>query len=226
MEGSEQPAASGAEQLAHARPAVERWLAWSGLVPLPAFLMLHLTRELSLAFATDVTEVLRPTPSLFVIFTSVLLVWLPLGVHVTLGSVRLLSRAVPLLPGDVPAMARWVSRASAAVALAFLILHARSFSLAVWLGEAAPEDSGFRLVAELSSSHWGLPLLGAAYLLGLLATVAHASLGVHRGLLRVGLLSNASKRRASARWCAAFGSLAFCLGAAAVIRVASGVLLR
>ena len=52
MAESEQPVT---QQVAHARPAVERWLVLSGLVPLPAFLALHLARELSLAFATDVS---------------------------------------------------------------------------------------------------------------------------------------------------------------------------
>jgi hypothetical protein len=81
-------------------------------------------------------------------------------------------------------------------------------------------------LAELASFRFGVPLAGGAYLLGLLATATHAGLGIHRALLTQGVLKTEAQRRASARACAAFGSLAFLVGAAAVIRVASGVLLR
>jgi len=71
-----------------------------------------------------------------------------------------------------------------------------------------------------------VPLSGGLYLLGLLATASHAGLGVHRGLLVEGRLRTAEKRRLSARACALGSAVLFCAGAAAVIRVASGVLLR
>jgi succinate dehydrogenase / fumarate reductase, cytochrome b subunit len=225
-EPERQPAAR-TEQLAHARPAVERWLTWSGLLPLPAFLALHLLRELKLAFATDIADVVRPAPSLFVVVTSVLLVWLPLGVHVVLALARWLAgRRPPTLAHDVPRVARQLSQLSGWLALAFLAYHGHAFALTVWLGQAAAEDAGFRLLAELSGSTAGVPLKASAYLLGLLATAAHAGLGVHRGLLTDGWLESDRKRRTSARACAVFGAALFCVGAAAVIRVASGVLLR
>jgi succinate dehydrogenase/fumarate reductase cytochrome b subunit len=229
MQVIEEGAASKNTQLAHERPAVERWLSWSGLVPLPAFLFLHLLRELQLAFHDDVSDVLRPAPSTLGQLTSWLLVWLPLLVHAALGVFFLLSRrrlSPPSTAADVPALPRLVSRISAALALLFVAYHARSYSVSVWLGEADPRDAGFRLLAELSSTRFGVPLLGGAYLLGLLATVTHAGLAVHRALVVEGLLATAARRRASARACAGFGALLFGVGAAAVIRVASGVLLR
>ena len=228
MQVTEEGAASKTPQLAHERPAVERWLSWSGLVPLPAFLGLHLAHELRLAFRNDVSDVLRPEPSTLGQLTSWLLVWLPLLVHGALGAFFWLSgrRLAPLPAGDVPAMPRLVSRISAALALLFVAYHARAYSVLVWLGEADARDAGFRLLAELSSTRFGVPLLGGAYLLGLLATVTHAGLGVHRALLAEGLLNTAIRRQASARACAGFGALLFGVGAAAVIRVASGVLLR
>lgn len=228
IEGSEDRPVSPSEQVAHVRPAVERWLTWSGLVPLPAFLALHLAHELGWAFAADVSDVVRPTPTLFTQLTSLVLVWLPLGVHVALGCSRWwLGRAASAArKGDVPASARLVSRVASALSLAFVAYHARAYSLPVWLGDAAAEDVGFRLLEELSSATSGVPLRGGLYLLGLLVTVAHAGIGVHRGLLLEGLLSTPEKRRLSARACALGGALGFCFGAAAVIRVASGVLLR
>ena len=229
MQVTEEGAASKTTHLAHGRPAVERWLSWSGLVPLPAFLVLHLARELQLAFRNDVSDVLRPEPSTLGQLTSWLLVWLPLLVHGALGGFFLLSGrrlSPPSAGADVPALPRLVSRLSGALALIFVAYHARTYSVSVWLGEADPRDVGFRLLAELSSTRFGVPLLGGAYLVGLLATITHASLGVHRALVAEGRLATAARRRASARACAGFGALLFGVGAAAVIRVASGVLLR
>jgi succinate dehydrogenase/fumarate reductase cytochrome b subunit len=176
-----------------------------------------------------VSDVLRPAPSTLGQLTSWLLVWLPLLVHGALGVFFLLSGrslSPPSPAADVPAMPRLVSRISGALALLFVAYHARSYSVAVWLGEADARDAGFRLLTELSSTRFGVPVLGGAYLLGLLATVTHAGLAVHRALIAEGVLSTAARRQASARACAGLGAVLFGVGAAAVIRVASGVLLR
>lgn len=212
--------------MAHTRPVVERCLTWSGIVPLPAFLFLHVARELSLSFASDVSDVVRPPLGMLTKVASVLLVWLPLGVHLAAAATLLLDGRRPQpLPHDVPPLARVMSRVCAAVALIFLVHHAQTFTLPVWLGQAAAEDAGFRLLAQLSSTSSGVPLSGALYLLGLAATAAHAALGVHRGLLAEGLLATPARRTRSARVCALSGAALFGAAAAAVIRVATGVLL-
>ena len=226
MQGAETDT-DGAEQLAHARPVVERWLVWSGIVPLPAFLLLHLTCELSRAFASDPSEVVRSPTSGVELVLSVLLVWSPLCVHVLLGAwLTLGTRPRLAAPLDVPRLPRLMSLIAGGLSGAFLLYHALAFPVAVWLGEADARDAGFRLIGLLSSTRGGVPLSAAAYLFGVLATSTHAALGVHRGLLLEGLLRNPARRLASARLCAALGVLSFTLGAAAVIRVASGVLLR
>ncbi len=227
MQGTESSAPSKAEQVAQRRTAVERWLVWSGLVPLPVFLCLHVTRELTLAFAGDVSQVLRPTRGAFSLISSVVLVWLPLTLHGALGAWLVASgRKLRPLPADVSALARALSRACALGALAFVLYHAGELPLPVLRGRAAAEDTGFRLIAQLSSTAAGVPAAAALYVLGLLATTAHAGLAVHRGLLGEGWLDSATRRRRSARLCAALSLLTFALGAVAVIRVASGVLLR
>jgi succinate dehydrogenase/fumarate reductase cytochrome b subunit len=227
MQVTEPSAAAKTQGVAHTRPSVERWLCWSGLLPLPAFLLLHLGRELSLSTATDVAELVRGAPGTFSVVTSALLVWLPLTVHAALGVWCLSSRRSALeREAEVRPPARAVSRLCSVVALLFVLLHARQYPLAALLGEADSRDAGFRLVAELSGTQWGVPLRGAAYVLGLAATVAHAGLGVHRALLQLGILEGEGRREASARLCVAVAVLLFCVGVAAVIRVASGVLLR
>jgi hypothetical protein len=226
MQGTEQSASAQAEQLARARPAVERWLTWSGLVPLPVFLLLHLSTELYRSFASDVSGWVRAEPGGFQVVTLALLVWAPLCVHLGLGSWLLLSGGSRPRVDDVARMPRVFSRVCALLALAFVLQHTRELAGAVWLGESDSRDLGFLLLTSLSSTRWGLPLHACAYLLGLLATLAHAALGTHRGLLGEGLLPSAASRRRSANWCATLAVLLFGVGAFAVIRVASGTLLH
>ena len=214
------------DPLAQQRPAVERWLRWSGLLPLPALLLLHLTNELARAFATDVRDVVRQSPNAVQTLAGLGLVGLPLVVHAVLGAWWLVTgRSLPSV-SPTPALPRVLSRICAAIAGLFLVWHARAYAAAVWLGEADARDAGFRLLEELSTTRFGVPLSGAGYLFGLLATSTHAGLAVHRALGGEGLLDSEPRRRLSARACAAFGVITFALGAAAVIRVASGVLLR
>lgn len=226
MQGTEQSASAQAETLPRARPAVERWLTWSGLIPLPVFLLLHLSTELYRSFAADVSDWERAAPGGFQVVTVALLVWAPLCVHVGLGSwLLLMGRAQPR-ETDVARMPRVFSRVCALLALVFLLQHTRELVGAVWLGESDARDLGFVLLASLSSTRWGLPLHATVYLLGLLATLAHAALGTHRGLLGEGLLPSAASRRRSANCCATLAVLLFGVGAFAVIRVASGSFLH
>jgi succinate dehydrogenase / fumarate reductase cytochrome b subunit len=213
--------------VAHSRPAVERWFSLSGLIPLPVFLVLHLSRELVLAFASDVSDWVRPEPGTLSLLTTALLVWVPLLLHAGFGVVLLVKgRGLSPLSADVPALARRMSRVTSIVALLFIAYHARHFPVASWLGEADARDAGLRLVDHVSSTSFGVPLRGAAYLLGLSGTLAHAGLGVHRALIREGFLASEARRRASARLCAGATALLFGVGAVAVIRVATGVFLH
>jgi succinate dehydrogenase/fumarate reductase cytochrome b subunit len=222
----EETSASRTEDLTRAGPAVEHWLRWSGLVPLPAFLLLHLGVELYRAFPADLRDVQRAAPGVVVTATSLLLVWLPLGLHLALGTWLLAGNRSLSSATATERLPSLLSRWSALPAALFVLWHGHTYLLAVWLGDADARDAGFRLVTELSSTRFGVPLSGAGYVLGLAAVCTHSALGVHRALLALGYLASAQRRRLSARACTAFGALCFGVGAAAVIRVASGVLLR
>jgi succinate dehydrogenase/fumarate reductase cytochrome b subunit len=191
-------------------------------------LTVHLLVELRHAFASDVQELQRHSPGWLELLAGAALVWLPIALHLGLGGWLLLSgrSLAPRPDASLARLPRLLSRATAALAALFLLWHARTYALAVWLSEADARDAGFRLLAELSSTRFGMPLAGAAYVAGLLATCTHAAIGIHAALLRLGRLTSEARRSRSARACAAFGVVTFCLGAAAVIRVASGVLLR
>jgi succinate dehydrogenase/fumarate reductase cytochrome b subunit len=219
---------STTEPVAQARPFVERCLSWSGLAPLPAFLILHLASEFRQAFAEDVGEVVREPRGIPRAALVAILVWAPLALHLVLGGGKLVFG----WPGAAHAEAKprdaWrsVSKACAALSAVFVLYHLRRYPFAVWLGEADPRDAGFRILAELSSTRFGVPLGGAIYLLGLAATSAHLGIAGHRALEGEGLLHGPAERKLSARAWALLGSALFGVGAALVIRVASGVLLR
>jgi len=228
MQENERNRTKAGEHLAHARPLVERCLVLTGLVPLPAFLVLHLTRELWLGSPADVSELIRAPREPLSQLTSVLLVWLPLAIHAALGAWLLVTRR-RLRFGDRKTAARWttaLSRWTGAFALLFILQHAREYPLAVLLGEADARDAGLRSIASLSATQYGFPLRSGFYLLGLAATATHAALGVHSALSALGVVKTERGRALSRRACAATGAAVFALGAAAVIRVATGVLLR
>lgn len=226
IEGTEDRAGSAPGQVAHAPPVVERWLVWSGLVPLPAFLILHLGWQLRLSFATDVNELVRPAPAPLVTLAVTGLVWLPLAAHLLLGAwVALRGPWLSRPAADVERPAIVMGRTTALLSLVFVAFHAKHYALDVWLGDADGRDAGLRAIEELASTRWGVPLMGAFYLLGLAATCAHAGLGAHRGFLRLGRLTGAAKRKRSARICAAIAAACFCAGSLAVIRIGSGALL-
>jgi len=229
MQVTDETRASTDEPVARRRSAVERWLSLTGAVPLPVFLALHLSREAALSAPQDVAEVVRPTTGTFGALTMVCLVWVPLLLHAGLGTWLLLTGRKLTAPtglADLSPLLLRLSRMSSVLALGFVILHASEYPARVWLGEADARDAGFRLTAALSSTSFGVPVRAAAYLLGLLATLTHASIGIHRALLAEGVLSNLARRRISELSCAVFALVLFCVGAGTIIRVASGVLLR
>jgi succinate dehydrogenase/fumarate reductase cytochrome b subunit len=214
--------------LARPRPAVERLLAFSGAVPLPVFLILHLGGQALRSAPADVSELARETATLGEMLTSLLLVWTPLVLHIALG-VWSLFRRRPLSAGlaqpDLAPGLIVLSRATALLALAFVLLHTLGLSLPVWLGRRAASDSGFWLIAELSGLSFGVPLRAGAYLLGLAATLTHAGLGLQRLLLAEGRLQAPGRRKLARDCCAGACIALWALGALTVIRVASGALL-
>ncbi len=227
MQVTDETQASTTEPVTRPRPAVERWLALSGALPLPVFLALHLGREAVLAGASDVAELVRPAPSVLSTITMVCLVWLPLLLHAALGLWFLVTgRKLTLLTFDPPAFLRDLSRLASVPALGFVLYHAQEYAVPAWFGQVDPRDAGFRLVAALSSTRSGFPVLAGGYLLGLLATLVHAGIGVHRALLAEGVLHTSARRHGSARFCAAAALVLFSIGASAVIRAAGGSLLK
>ena len=105
------------------------------------------------------------------------------------------------------------------VVLLFTALHGMDFVWPLLSGALAPSDVRPELVARLSSTQHGVPLLAASYLCGVGAA---AFFGARQALRALG----ASPPRAAAGLLIGLGVLAYLLGSYAVIRCASGVILR
>lgn len=214
-------------------PAWLRWQRWLGLLPLTAYLVLHLgTQAAALGgprLYAVVTGTERPAWRLWL---EVTLVYVPLALHALLGALRLGRRrgGVDGAAVGAGARSRWlgadlVQPLSAAVLLVFLVIHAAQFPVRVRTGQLAPGDVYPQLCALLSSTAWGgVPVAALGYLVGTAAAAVHAAHGVYR----VGLDGRAIGDARRGRWaacCGLIGAGLFVLGALIVIDLATGSVL-
>jgi len=196
---------------------LERAFELSSVVPLGAFVVIHLVEYARLLAATAVVGARRfPPPSLVAV--ELVLVWVPLVFHVVFGAVvwrRRRKAPETNLPGGVGLLV--LHRLSALVALAFVVHHVVRFRLPILRGQIYPADSAQRLVAELSATRAGMPLVAALELLGVLAVSYHFAYG----LFRLGARHSLDGTRLRVA-CAGTGAILGLLGAATVIRLAGG----
>ena len=145
-------------------------------------------------------------------------VWLPFAVFTW----RKLRRGIEARTArDLPERARALAVLEPLtlwVVVLFTALHVAHFVWPLLTGAFAPSDVRPELVARLSSTQHGVPLLAASYVCGVGAA---AFFGARQALRALG----ASPRRAAVRALIALGVLAYLLGSYAVIRCASGTLL-
>jgi succinate dehydrogenase / fumarate reductase cytochrome b subunit len=148
-----------------------------GIVPLTAFLTLHLAFNAALALASDsfrsFAEKLAGSP--FWLVLEVTLVWVPLVVHV-LYVVRFAQ------PPAIQTSATGIllRRLSGVGTLLFLAYHLLQFRVPLALGQLEAADISQTLYTELSSTtSSGAPLVAGLYLLGLAATAVHVSQGFY-----------------------------------------------
>ena len=145
-------------------------------------------------------------------------VWLPFAVFAWRRLRRGTdTRAAPGMPEKARALAL-LELLTLCVVLLFTSLHVLDFVWPLLSGAFAPRDVRPELIARLSSTQYGVPLLAAGYLCGVGAA---AFFGARQALRALG----SAPRRSAARALIALGVLAYLLGGYAVIRCASGVIL-
>jgi succinate dehydrogenase / fumarate reductase cytochrome b subunit len=207
---------------------IPRWLArafsLSGVVPLGAFLVVHLVanaRALAGERALgDVARRFERIPALGLV--EVLLVFAPLALHAGLGLGLVVTRT-PLGPRPpYPRALAIAVRVTGVLTLAFLAMH---------LPELRFRTPGLRpegtllstlLAADLSSMRGGVPLRAVAYLLGTACVCFHFAAGLW-GYFTARPGGDAAPARRRAAWlAAAVGATMWILFANVVVFHASG----
>jgi succinate dehydrogenase / fumarate reductase cytochrome b subunit len=196
----------------------------SGIVPLGAFVVLHLA-DMARALAGPAafeSGLARLTP--LRLWLEAAIIGVPLAFHAVVG--------IALLRGPrfnitrYPYSGNWsytLGRASAPIALVFIGYHVWETRGRVLLGQVASADFHDALASTLSATGaLGVPWLALAYLLGVAAVVLHLSIGVVGFAASFGLVRTLVATRRLAWVCALFGSLLFLLGAATVLSLATG----
>ena len=204
----------------------QRLFSLSGLVPLAAFVILHVAEQFRAVFAGT-------RPALGDLGGSaparLLLLWAPLAFHALYG-LRLCFKPIETFGAGSALVTKsrllgGIGRVTGLIALVFIVLHARGFSGATPFERLGGADRSNELYATLSSTLFGLPLVAAGYVSGLLAVGFHLAYGCYTAALRFGYARSPSgaRRLLQLVTLATLGWLA--LGIGTVVKTATGTVL-
>jgi hypothetical protein len=194
---------------------LDRAFELSSVVPLGAFVLLHVGRYASVLFGAE-TVGARGSPGAMALVLEAAFVWLPLAFHAlyapSVWRRRRATEATEATGGLVV-----LHRLAALPLVLFLVDHFVRFRLPILRGEAYPSDAVQRLAAELSTTRGGVPWVAALSLVGVLSSAFHLGFGLHRISIRR-RMDSLGLRIA----CAAAGLAVGVPGVLAVVRLAAG----
>lgn len=201
-----------------------RLFSLSGVLPLGAFVVLHLiwsVRVLSGQAAFDAT-LAHLTP--LRLGLEALLIGVPLIFHAALGLT--LIRRSRINVGRYPFGGNWsyaLQRVTGPVALVFIAYHVWELRVRVLLGRTSSYDFRDSLCATLSSTGLGgVPWAALGYLVGVAAVTFHLAAGCVGFAESFGLVRTSRDARRLGVACAIAGVLLFALGVSTVIGLATG----
>lgn len=198
----------------------------SGILPLGAFLILHLwinARAIKGEIRYDeVVRRLQAIPGLLVF--EVWFIGLPLLFHAGYGIWTMRARA-PVRRRS-PYAAPWavpLQRATGLVTLAFVSYHLASVRIPVLLGSIAPSDLYSVLTDTLgATTSFGVPVSAVLYLIGLAAVSYHLAAGLMGFCFTWGLAVTERRSRIARFVSTATGITLFLLGARTIVYFATG----
>jgi succinate dehydrogenase / fumarate reductase cytochrome b subunit len=181
---------------------VRRLFSLTGVVPLGAFLLLHLTLNLralggdaAFAHAVDALERVPGLPLLEAVF-----VFGPLLVHGVVG-LWLVVTGTPLAsPSPYPRSVRIAMRVTGVLVVAFLAMHLSEFRFRVPGARLDGAQLGTSLAADLSSTWGGVPWRGVAYLVGTACVTFHFAAGLWGFFVAAAAGSDGVRWRKWAAW--------------------------
>ena len=193
----------------------------SGVVPLGAFLVLHIWVTASIVGSRAVYD--RQVGFIHSGILGVLepLVIAPLFFHGIYGVIRVLSPRDPDHAYQTDLMAV-LQRASGIVVLVFLGLHLWEFRAQTWMHGLAESSYSTKLVEDLSSTRNGVPWISLGYIVGMAGCVFHLVNGMTSFCTTWGYTrTEAAQRRARVVFRIA-GVLLFAISSGIVVQLATG----
>ncbi len=196
----------------------------SGVVPLGAFLVLHLWTTAALLTSNGTYErqvgVLHGGGT-FVFALEVLFILLPLAFHGLYGIAIALQRRPTAHAYESDVMLS-LERISGLVVLLFIIAHLRATMVPAWSGQLMVGSYSTRLVEQLSTLDSGIPFTALGYLVGLAATVFHLVNGLSSFCITWGYVQGPRAARRAQLVFRGIGVSLFVIGSATIITVATG----
>lgn len=193
----------------------------SGVIPLGAFLVLHIWVTASIVGSRAVYD--RQVGLLHSGVLGVLepLVIAPLFFHAIYGVVRMLGPRDTEHAYDTDVLAT-LQRASGLVVLAFVSLHLWEFRAQTWMHGLAESSYSTKLVEDLSSTKYGVPWISLGYVVGLAGSVFHLVNGMGSFCTTWGYTRTQAAQKAARVVFRVSGVLLFALSSALVVQLATG----
>ena len=193
----------------------------SGVVPLGAFLVLHLWVTASVVGSRAVYD--RQIGFIHSGLLGVLepLVILPLFFHGIYGIIRVLGPRDPHHAYASDLMAA-LQRASGIVVLAFVSLHLWEFRAQTWMRGLGESAYSTKLVEDLSSTQYSVPWIALGYIVGVAGCVFHLVNGMTSFCTTWGYTRTAEAQRRTRGVFLVAGFLLFALSSAMVVQLATG----
>ena len=198
----------------------------SGVVPIGAFLLLHIWTTLSIVGSSEVYDrqvaFLHGGPVLG--FLEVVLVLIPLAYHGLYGIVRSLQRTDPADPPHAydSSMMVTLQRLSGVVILVFVALHTWEFRGQTWTNGLPVASYSTTLIGHLSSTQVGVPWIAFGYLVGLAASFFHLVNGMTSFFTTWGFTKTPESQRRARVLFRIAGSFFFAVSALMVVQLATG----
>ena len=193
----------------------------TGVFPVGLFVLGHVTTQLRVLAgpaAYERSEVGIRALRVWPLIEGVVL--LSLAFHIAYGVTRFLTGAGHARAPRASEPMRFVERAAGGAALAFLAWHL--VALRVERGGMTPAAMHAALVASLSSTTAGVPLVALGYLVGIAACSFHFASLVATFVASSRVAWSPGARRATSVACAALGAALFLAGADATVHLATG----
>jgi succinate dehydrogenase / fumarate reductase cytochrome b subunit len=197
---------------------LRKLFALSGIVPLGAFVAVHLVTTASALGGQARFERVFAARG-WVTATVLVLVVLPLAFHAFYGAYLAATKPEEAaLPSWLPRLRRTASFAT----LAFVVGHVIEVPARMWAGSFDAGALFTLMTAHLSSTWHSIPVVAVAYLVGVAATLAHFGLGLWAYLPASGVAMADGARRALGWTLVVGGTLLFLVAANTVVFFATG----